>query len=91
MIAGESEWYGHQASFSCDLGAALAQVTCPTTVLSNTGDIIHHLAERASRIKPEFQYAEIEGGTSQIVWDEAERWSNAIIGLLNNPPPRPTA
>ncbi|MEH6548852.1 MAG: alpha/beta hydrolase [Pseudomonadales bacterium] len=91
MIAGDSEWYGHQASFSYDLGDALTRVICPTTILSNTGDIIHHLAERASRIKPTFQYTEIEGGTSQIIWDEAERWSQAIIALINNPPAKPAA
>tara|TARA_R110002110_G_scaffold303525_1_gene517602 strand:+ start:22483 stop:23295 length:813 start_codon:yes stop_codon:yes gene_type:complete len=82
MIAGDNEWYGHRAAFTYDLGAALAKVTAPTVVLTNTGDIIHHLAERASKIQPAFGYSEIEGGTSQIVWDEPERWSQAVLALV---------
>jgi pimeloyl-ACP methyl ester carboxylesterase len=85
MIAGNNEWYGHRAAFSYDLGAALARVQAPLTVISNSGDIIHELARKASEIQAGFGYFELEGGTSQIVWDEPQRWSDAILSVLAEP------
>jgi pimeloyl-ACP methyl ester carboxylesterase len=85
MIAGDNEWYGHRAAFSYDLGAALARVQAPLTVISNSGDIIHELASKASEIQAGFGYFELEGGTSQVVWDEPRRWSDAILAVLAEP------
>jgi hypothetical protein len=82
MIAGENEWYGHRAAFAFDLGEALSRTMAPLIVISNTGDIIHHLAKRGLDGKSGARYYEMEGGTSQIIYDEPGRWSDTVLAAL---------
>lgn len=83
MIAGANEWHGHRAAFHFDLAEALSRSVSPLIIISNTGDTIHHLAKRGLETKAEARYHEIEGGTSQIVWDEPQRWSDAVLSAIS--------
>lgn len=76
-------WHGHHAAFSYDMTRALEQVTHPTQVIANTGDMIFHLAERTMGMRPDFHYVEIEGGGVDPTDLEPELWSDAVCDFLN--------
>ncbi len=84
--SGVNEWYGHAAAFSYDFGAAIQSIACPTLIISNTGDMLAAHAERLRALRPDFDYVEISGGSSNIVFDEPERWTSPIAAWLNTPP-----
>lgn len=75
-------WLGHQAAFTYDATAALARVTHPTLVLANTTDMIFHLAERTLAMRPDFAYAEIEGGGVDPTDLITEPWTRAVLDFI---------
>jgi pimeloyl-ACP methyl ester carboxylesterase len=79
FTTGAHEWFGHHAVFNFDLAAALKKVDVPTLVISNTGDMTHEKVARTLELRPDFTYAELEGGTVYIVYEEPERWSAPLI------------
>ena len=85
FIAGETEWYGHRAAFAHDLGAAIKNVTQPTLILTNTGDDIYASAQKARELRPDFAYAELEGGTHDIVDEQPEAWARIVADYVLNP------
>jgi len=84
MAAGPNVWYAHDAVMSYDHGAAMQKLSHPVLVFSNTGDSIHHLAERAKEQNPGFEYAQIEGGTFDILDEQPENWTKAVVDWLKN-------
>lgn len=84
---GENEWYGHTAAFTYDFEADIPAITCPTLNLSNTADMLAPHAERLQRLRPDFDFAEIPDGSSNIVFDEPERWARPILAWLGRTPP----
>ena len=79
FTTGATEWFGHHAVFNFDLTAALKAVDVPTLVISNTGDVSHEKVGRALELRPDFEYAELEGGTVYVVYEEPERWSPPLL------------
>ena len=75
-------WWGHYAAFRYDHSAALKRLTHPTLILTNTGDDIYELAQRARTLRPEFAYVEIQGGTHDIVDQQPEAWCDAVVAFL---------
>lgn len=67
-------WYGHHAAFQYDHGTSIPLITHPTLVLTNTGDAIYKNALDTMALRPDFAFAEIEGGTIDIVDEEPEQW-----------------
>lgn len=80
--AGPTEWYGHHAAFSHDLGPDLAALSMPTLIVSNTGDTLHGVVPRIRALRPDFRFAEMPGGTYHVVFDEAEAWSRIVVEFL---------
>lgn len=75
-------WYGHHAAYQYDHAEALARVTQPTLILTNTGDMIYPLALRAREIRPDFEFAELQGGGVDIVDQQPEEWSSIVAEFL---------
>ena len=82
LWAEDKHWYAHYAAFSYDITEALEALKVPTLIVSNTGDILHFVAERIAALRPDFDYAELEGGTSFIIRDEPDLWVDAILDFL---------
>ncbi len=82
MAAGPNVWYAHDAVMDYDHGAAMQKLQLPTLVYSNTGDSIHHLAERAKEQNPSFDYAQIDGGTFDILDEQPENWVAPVLEWL---------
>lgn len=75
-------WYGHHAAFSYDHEERLKQMTHPTLILTNSGDIIYDLAQRAREIRPDFEYHCIEGGKIDIVDQLPEEWTKIVAEFI---------
>lgn len=82
LRAGSTLWYGHAASFEYDQLARLALIKLPTLILTNSGDLTFPLAQRAAATRPDFQYVQLEGGTHDIVDEQPEAISEAIVEFL---------
>lgn len=82
LWAGSTGWYGHNAALQYEVMPDLMAVKSRTLLLTNTGDDIYELAQRAKKARPDFAYKEIEGGTHDIVDEQPEAWSNAVADFV---------
>jgi len=71
-------WYGHHAAYQYRLDLSLPRIAHPTLLLSNTGDMIHHLAARTRALRPDFSYVELGGGGIDIVDQQPDTWSTIV-------------
>ncbi len=72
-------WYGHHAAFQYDHTAIIPPIKQPTLILTNTGDEIYENAKQTAEMRPDFAYAEIEGGSWDIVDEKPEEWVDAVL------------
>ena len=84
LLAGEYYWYAHNAVSAYDQIAAFKKLKQPNLILTNTGDGIYFLAERARELRPDFAYVELEGGTHDIVDEQPEAWTQAVVAFLKD-------
>ena len=82
LIAGETARYGHAAAFAHDLSEPLRRMTQPTLVLTNTGDDIYEVCKRVPKLRPDFEYAELQGGTHDIVDEQPEEWTRIVADFV---------
>ncbi|MEM9531354.1 MAG: alpha/beta hydrolase [Pseudomonadota bacterium] len=75
-------WYGHHAAFVYDHAETMPNITQPTMILTNTGDVIFDHAHWSHRIRPDFELKELEGGTTDIVDQASEAWVDAVVEFL---------
>ncbi len=47
-------------------------------MISNTGDMLNPQDRLLAEVRPDFEYKEIEGGTFQYVYDDAETWADLV-------------
>ncbi|HRX88457.1 MAG TPA: alpha/beta hydrolase [Steroidobacteraceae bacterium] len=79
-------WYGHNAAYRYDHAAALAKLRHRTLIFTNTTDMIYDLAQRARELRPDFAYAELEGGGVDIMDQQPEAWSETVARFLGTVP-----
>lgn len=82
LIAGETARYGHAAAFAHDLSEPLRRMTQPTLVLTNTGDDIYEVCKRVNKLRPDFEYAELQGGTHDIVDEQPGEWTRIVADFV---------
>ncbi len=83
-LAGQYEWYGHQAAFTFDMEKAIRAIKAPTLIMSNTADSIHAAAARTLKMRPDFAYHELPGGNSHMMYDDPEPWATAVSAFINS-------
>lgn len=76
-------WYPHDAVMAYDHGAAIQNLKVPGMVLSNTGDAIHEIALRACKLRRDFAYVEMAGGTFDIIDEQPQEWAAAVADWLD--------
>ena len=74
----------HHAGVIYDHRAAIPRVRHPALVLTNTGCVIHAHARRALRLRPDFAYAELAGGTSSVLDQLPAEWAAAVVAYLRS-------
>ena len=73
---------GFSAAFAHDLETDLMAMRCETLILSNTGDDLHQASLRAHALRPDFGFAALTGGTHDIIDEQPEAWTKAVVGFL---------
>lgn len=76
-------WYGHHAAFIYDHTASIPRIKHPTLVITNTGDMINRQAHETKQMRPDFEFAEIQGGGVDIVDQHPQEWAAAIAKFLS--------
>lgn len=74
--------WGHGAAYRYDHASSIMRLSQRTLILTNTGDDIYDLSKRAATMRPDFAYRELEGGTHDIVDQQPEAWSDAVVAFI---------
>ena len=82
LWSGDTFWYGHKAAYEYDFAAAFMALKVPTLILTNTGDDIYHLAQRARAARPDMAYVELTGGTHDICDEQPQAWADAVAAYV---------
>jgi len=82
LVAGESELDGFIAAFAYDVGITIGQISQPCLILTNTGDDIYYAVQRAKKLRPDFSYFELSGGTHDIVSEQPEAWAGVVAEFV---------
>ncbi len=82
FLTGPTEWYGHVAVWSHDAKADIEGIKAPTLLLTNAGDLVHQMVPRVRALRPDFQVAEMKGGTHHVIFDEPEAWSAIVAKFI---------
>jgi pimeloyl-ACP methyl ester carboxylesterase len=75
-------WYGHHAAFIYNHNETIPKIRKPTLILTATGDMIYENAKLTRKMRPDFQFAELQGGGVDIVDEQPEPWVNAAVKFL---------
>jgi pimeloyl-ACP methyl ester carboxylesterase len=78
----DREWVGFLAAFRYDMTARMPQIERPGMILTNTGEDLYALSRRARKLRPDFRFVELLGGTHDIVDEQPEAWAAAVAGFL---------
>jgi pimeloyl-ACP methyl ester carboxylesterase len=83
MLANPDHYYwGFEAAFAHDMAADLLAIATPTLILSNTGDDLYEASRRAHGLRPDFDFAALDGGTHDIIDEQPEAWVMAVTDWL---------
>jgi pimeloyl-ACP methyl ester carboxylesterase len=80
---GSRYWEGHAAVFDYDFEPAVEAITCPVLLMSSVKDPLHASAARLRAARPDWAYAELEGGT-EVVVERAADWCAPVVSFLND-------
>lgn len=82
LWAGDTFWYGHKAAYEYDMESEFKALKVPVLILTNTTDDLYEITQRARRLRPDMSYAELIGGTHDIVDEQPEAWSAAVARFV---------
>lgn len=82
---GASNWRMFPLVIGADMAAVLARIAVPTLLFTNTGEDLYASTQRAHALRPDaFAYAELEGGTHDIVDEQPEAWARVVADFLRS-------
>ncbi|MFM7626137.1 MAG: alpha/beta fold hydrolase [Gammaproteobacteria bacterium] len=80
---GGSNWRMFPLVIAADMEAVLQRIAAPTLLFTNTGEDLYDSTRRAHALRPQdFAYAELEGGTHDIIDEQPEAWTRAVTEFL---------
>ncbi len=83
LYRGDTNWRAFPLIIDADLTALLRALAVPTLLLTNTGEDLYESTKRARAMRPEFfRYAELEGGTHDIIDEQPEAWARQVVEFL---------
>lgn len=82
LLAGDRVWYAHDAVMDYHHEDAIPRIKHPCLVLANTGDAIYAQSQRTMEMRPDFAYAELAGGTIDIIDEQPEAWAAVVAGFM---------
>jgi pimeloyl-ACP methyl ester carboxylesterase len=83
LYRGASNWRMFPLVIAADLEAVLHRIEAPTLLFTNTGEDLYEATRRAHALRPRaFEYAELQGGTHDIVDERPGEWVSVVAGFL---------
>ena len=80
---GGSNWRMFPLVIAADMVEVLGHITAPTLLFTNTGEDLYESTRRAQALRPDaFVYAELKGGTHDIIDEQPEAWTGVVAGFL---------
>lgn len=80
---GGSNWRMFPLVIAADMESVLRRIAAPTLLFTNTGEDLCASTRRAHALRPDdFAYAELEGGTHDIIDEQPEAWTRVVTGFL---------
>ncbi len=74
---------GFEAALAHDMRSDLLALGVPTLILTNTGEDLYEASRRAATLRPDFAYAELEGGTHDIIDEQPQAWAAIVADFLS--------
>ena len=83
LYRGDTNWRAFPLVIGADLGGLLQALTVPTLMLTNTGEDLYDATRRSRDLRPDFfAYAELQGGTHDIIDEQPGPWVDAVTAYL---------
>lgn len=82
LVSGATNWKAFPLIVNADLRGLLASVRVPTLLLTNTGEDLYEATRRAHAVRPDFAFAELAGGTHDIVDEQPDAWTSVVAQFL---------
>ncbi len=76
--------WGFGAAFGYDIGNDLQRIKVPALILTNTGEDLYEASQAAAKLRPDWDFVALPGGTHDIVDEQPEAWAAAVAGFLLN-------
>lgn len=82
LARGATSWMAFPAVIGSDLTADLKAITAPTLLFTNTTEDLYAATNRAREVRPDFAYAELIGGTHDIIDEQPDAWADVVATFL---------
>jgi len=80
---GGSNWRMFPLVIAAEMEPVLHRIAAPTLLFTNTGEDLCASTRRAHALRPgDFAYAELEGGTHDIIDEQPEAWTRVVTAFL---------
>lgn len=77
-----TNWMAFPLIVNADLRGLLERITVPTLLYTNTGEDLYAATNRCRALRPDFEYAELPGGTHDIVDEQTDSWVEGLVRFL---------
>ena len=83
LYRGDTNWRAFPLIIDADLVDLLRALRVPTLMLTNTGEDLYDATRRSHALRAdEFTYAELQGGTHDIIDEQPAAWVDAVAAYL---------
>ncbi|MFT7286530.1 MAG: haloalkane dehalogenase [Halieaceae bacterium] len=82
LAINETYHLGFRAAFDHDMKADLLAIQTPTLIFTNTEEDLYGASCRAAELRPDFDFAELIGGTHDIIDEQPQAWAAAVVRYL---------
>jgi pimeloyl-ACP methyl ester carboxylesterase len=86
LYRGATNWRAFPLIIGADLGGLVQSLAVPTLLLTNTGEDLYESTRRTHALRADFfAYAELQGGTHDIIDEQPGPWVDAVAAFLEGP------
>lgn len=82
LVSEATNWKAFPLIIAADLSSVLRAITVRTMLLTNTGEDLYEATRRSHAVRPDFAWAELQGGTHDIVDEQPEAWTASVSAFL---------
>jgi pimeloyl-ACP methyl ester carboxylesterase len=82
LVSAATNWMAFPLIVGADLGGVLERIAVPTLLYTNTGEDLYAATNRCRVVRPDFAYAELPGGTHDVVDEQPAGWVEGLLRFL---------